>query len=130
MGASQTLIEHQVNGAASLTPGHLTPKSEIFTASTWGINYPQAVVVGRGGFPEEVTCELGFEGLLSDSKGQGSTLRTESAGVMLGTRAVVTAARGQGRSGGERGDTSVPSQSTVSLEVTRRMWPESGEIGL
>ena len=47
---------------------------------------------------EEVTCDLGFEGLLSDSKGQGSTLRTESAGVMLGTKAVVTAARGQGRS--------------------------------
>lgn len=77
-----------------------------------------------------MTCELGFEGLLSDSKGQGSTLRTESAGVMLGTRAVVTEARGQGRRGGERGGPSVPSKSTVSLEVTQRMWPESGGIGI
>lgn len=71
-----------------------------------------------------MTCELGFEGLLSDSKGQGRTLRTESAGVMLGMRAVGTAARGQGRGGGERGDTSVPSQSTGvtggdSEDVTR-----------
>lgn len=44
----QTLIEHQVNGAAGLTLGCLTPKSEILTASTWGINYPQTVVAGRG----------------------------------------------------------------------------------
>ena len=43
---------------------------------------------------------------------------------MLGMRAVGAAARGQGRGGGERGDTSVPSQSTGvtggdSEDVTR-----------
>lgn len=54
---------------AGLTLGCFTPKSKIFTASTWGINYPQTVVAGRD-FLEEVTCELGFEGLLSDSKGK------------------------------------------------------------
>lgn len=35
VGASNT-IEHQVNGAAGLTLGCFTPKSKIFTASTWG----------------------------------------------------------------------------------------------
>lgn len=68
-----------------------------------------------------MTCELGFEGLLSDSRGPGSTQQTESAGVMLGMRAVVLQPGGRGGVEEREETPQCPARAQVSLEVTQRM---------